>query len=74
MCLLIREQTETFNTKLVFFVTRLLPSQASSLQRDIVGSNEHLTGAVIPVQDLHLTLFVLTLNEQDGTLQVRTYQ
>ena len=27
---------------------------------------------MIPVQDLHLTLFVLTLREQDGSLQVNS--
>lgn len=42
----------------------------SNLQNDILASSEHLKGAAIPVQDLHLTLFVLTLHEEDGSLQV----
>ncbi|CAM9713242.1 unnamed protein product [Scytosiphon promiscuus] len=43
--------------------------KVSAVQSGILASNEHLTRAAIPVQDLHLTLFVLTLHEQDGTLQ-----
>lgn len=43
-----------------------------AVQEDIVDSQPHLKEAAIPVQDLHLTLFVATLHEQDGSLQVDT--
>ena len=41
-----------------------------AVQEGIVDSHPHLKEAAIPVQDLHLTLFVATLHEQDGSLQV----
>lgn len=31
---------------------------------------KYLADAAIPIQDLHLTLFVATLHEEDGSLQV----
>lgn len=43
-----------------------------AVQEEIVGSQPHLKEAAIPVQDLHLTLFVATLREEDGSLQVGT--
>lgn len=44
--------------------------KVSALQEDILKTQPHLAEAAIPVQDLHLTLFIATLHEQDGTLQV----
>ena len=44
--------------------------QVSGLHNCILESHGHLSDAAIPVQDLHLTLFVATLHEEDGTLQV----
>ncbi|CAM9949173.1 unnamed protein product [Ectocarpus sp. 6 AP-2014] len=41
----------------------------STIQGDILAGNQHLTDAAIPVQASHLTLFVLTLSEKDGSLQ-----
>ncbi len=49
----------------------LLSGKVSTVQGDILASNTQLADAAIPVQDLHLTLFVLTLKEQDGSLQVK---
>lgn len=43
------------------------------MQQDVIKDHEHLRGAVIPVQDLHVTLFVVTLREEDGSLEVRRY-
>lgn len=40
------------------------------MQHSILGDRGDLEGAVIPVQDLHLTLFMVTLHE-DGSLEVR---
>lgn len=45
--------------------------KVAAAQGDILVSNRHLADAAIPVQDLHLTLFVLTLKEQDGSMQVK---
>lgn len=45
-------------------------SQVSTLQGEILRKFGYLREAAIPVQDLHLTLFVATLLEEDGTLQV----
>lgn len=47
-----------------------MPVKVLAVQEDIVDSHPHLKEAAIPVQDLHLTLFVATLHEQDGSLQV----
>lgn len=41
------------------------------MQDDIVQRHDHLRDAVIPVEDLHVTLFVATLREDDGSLEVR---
>lgn len=45
-------------------------AQVKAVQDDIIESQPHLQDAAIPLQDLHLTLFVATLHEEDGTLQV----
>ena len=47
------------------------PKKVSSLQERIVKKYGHLRPAAIPVQDLHLTLFVASFKEEDGTLEVR---
>lgn len=52
-------------------VVLLLTLQVASVQRGIIEEHAHLEDAAIPVQDLHLTLFVATLREDDGTLEVR---
>lgn len=41
------------------------------MQDQVVKSHSHLRDAAIPVQDLHLTLFVATLHEEDNSLQVQ---
>lgn len=41
------------------------------MQQDIIEDHEHLREAMIPVQDLHLTLFIATLRQDDGTLEAR---
>lgn len=45
--------------------------QVAAVQDDIVQRHGHLRDAVIPVEDLHVTLFVTTLREDDGSLEVR---
>ncbi|CAM9519094.1 unnamed protein product, partial [Ectocarpus sp. 8 AP-2014] len=44
-------------------------AKISTIQGDILAGNQHLTDAAIPVQASHLTIFVLTLSEKDGSLQ-----
>ncbi|CAM9161865.1 unnamed protein product [Choristocarpus tenellus] len=40
------------------------------VQQRVLSSRPDLQGAVIPVQNLHLTLFVATLSDNDGTLKM----
>ncbi|CAN0002930.1 unnamed protein product, partial [Ectocarpus fasciculatus] len=44
-------------------------TKISTIQGDILAGNQHLADAAIPVEVSHLTLFVLTLSEKDGSLQ-----
>lgn len=48
--------------------------QVAAVQHDIIEDHAHLQGAAIPVQDLHLTLFIATLHEEDGSLEVRHFE
>lgn len=41
------------------------------VQQDVIEKHANLLDAAIPVQDLHVTLFVATLREEDGSLEVR---
>lgn len=74
----LRSLTKCFSTAVPPYCTnscchsfcRSMKPQISTIQGDILAGNQHLTDAAIPVQASHLTLFVLTLSEKDGSLQV----
>lgn len=51
----------------------LIMPQVAAVQHDIIADHAHLQDAAIPLQDLHLTLFVATLGEEDGSLKVQQF-